>query len=185
MIGWLRVSAKPLKQALATVASKWVYLFTRHLQDRVTGAVTELGAFMDGAEATLARRVLGEGGGDGADGDQPGAGGEEAGVEGAEAGAEAGGDGDAAQRALYAIMTCMRDVRKRGDRTDASFEPLRATVAALQAAGTALPEGVLRQVCGLRRAAFLPLFTLSCGVPKWRIEVARACSSLSLSQPRP
>lgn len=34
-IGWLRVSAKPLKQALATWASKWVYLFTKYLQDKV------------------------------------------------------------------------------------------------------------------------------------------------------
>lgn len=34
-IGWLRVSAKPLKQALGTWASKWVYVFTKYLQDKV------------------------------------------------------------------------------------------------------------------------------------------------------
>jgi hypothetical protein len=38
-IGWVRVSAKPLKQALATWASKWVYLFTKYLQDKVGGGV--------------------------------------------------------------------------------------------------------------------------------------------------
>lgn len=35
VLGWVRVSAKPLKQALATWASKWVYLFTKYLQDKV------------------------------------------------------------------------------------------------------------------------------------------------------
>jgi len=34
-IGWVRVSAKPLKQALATWASKWVYVFTKYLQGKV------------------------------------------------------------------------------------------------------------------------------------------------------
>ena len=122
-IGWLRVSAKPLKQALATWASKWVYLFTKYLQDKVRqvfgvawpatfitqrycqlveqqvqpflirgsepsldqgsccvkpenapstirvflqvmGTVSELYTFMDGADATLARKVLGEGSGE-------------------------------------------------------------------------------------------------------------------------
>lgn len=43
-------------------------------------------------------------------------------------------------------MSCMRDVRKRSERTDAMFEPLRETVTALQGAGVALPDGVLRQV---------------------------------------
>jgi dynein heavy chain len=31
-IGWIKVNAKPLKQALATWASKWIYLFTHYLQ---------------------------------------------------------------------------------------------------------------------------------------------------------
>jgi hypothetical protein len=41
-------------------------------------------------------------------------------------------------------MSCMRDVRKRGERTDTMFEPLRDTVTSLQGAGVALPDGVLR-----------------------------------------
>jgi dynein heavy chain, axonemal len=32
------------------------------------------------------------------------------------------------RRALYDIMTCMRDIRKRTERTDAMFEPLKDTV---------------------------------------------------------
>ena len=31
-VGWVRINAKPLKQALSTWASKWVYLFTHYLQ---------------------------------------------------------------------------------------------------------------------------------------------------------
>jgi hypothetical protein len=31
-IGFIKVSAKPLKASLATWASKWVYLFTHYLQ---------------------------------------------------------------------------------------------------------------------------------------------------------
>ena len=116
-LGWLRVSAKPLKQTLATWASKWVFLFTKYLQDKVglgfpwvwgpiqwcpaaclanccssktpvraikspknpvpqvTGSVAELSAFMDTADATLSRRVLGEGEPEAAEGVAPPAGG--------------------------------------------------------------------------------------------------------------
>ena len=31
-------------------------------------------------------------------------------------------------RPLYVVMACMRDIRKRSDRTDACFDPLRDTV---------------------------------------------------------
>ncbi len=31
-IGYVKVNAKPLRQALSTWASKWVYLFTHYLQ---------------------------------------------------------------------------------------------------------------------------------------------------------
>lgn len=63
--------------------------------------------------------------------------------------AEAPGSPDSSHtRVLYDIMSCMRDVRKRAERTDGSFEPLRETVGALTGAGVALPDGVLRQVGG-------------------------------------
>ena len=50
------------------------------------------------------------------------------------------------RKALYDIMSCMRDIRKRTERTDAMFEPLRATVAVLNGFGIALPETVLQQL---------------------------------------
>lgn len=36
-VGFIKVSAKPLKASLATWASKWVYLFTHYLQVRQGG----------------------------------------------------------------------------------------------------------------------------------------------------
>lgn len=142
-VGFLRVSAKPLKASLAAWAAKWAYLFTHYLQvrvewvmrlkrrrggvmhpslpvarappahhlhlhdvlypsvphalcaslspsllpaccfpspgtqDKVVGSIAELYAFMDAADATLARKVLGEGG----DGEADAAGVEAAGDE--------------------------------------------------------------------------------------------------------
>jgi dynein heavy chain len=46
------------------------------------------------------------------------------------------------RKALYDIMTCMRDVRKRTERTDNMFEPLRNTVASLNGFGITLNETV-------------------------------------------
>ncbi|GBF97683.1 flagellar outer dynein arm heavy chain beta [Raphidocelis subcapitata] len=133
-LGWLRVSAKPLKQTLATWASKWVFLFTKYLQDKVTGSVAELSTFMDAADATLTRRVLGEGEPEAAEGAVP------------PAGPATPPDAEAYRAVLYDTMATMRDVRKRSERTDAMFEPLRETVSSLAAAGVALPDGVLRQL---------------------------------------
>ena len=36
-IGWIRVDTKPIKQALLTWTSKWIYLYTRHLRSQVGG----------------------------------------------------------------------------------------------------------------------------------------------------
>lgn len=49
-------------------------------------------------------------------------------------------------RALYDILSCVRDVRKRSDRTDAMFEPLKDTAALLQAFGINLGDSVLKQL---------------------------------------
>lgn len=62
-------------------------------------------------------------------------------------------DANPHRRALYDIMSCMRDVRKRSELTDAMFEPLRQAVTALQGVGVALPDGVLRQVGGVEAAS--------------------------------
>jgi hypothetical protein len=50
------------------------------------------------------------------------------------------------RRALYDILSCVRDVRKRSDRTDAMFEPLKETTAVLHAFGIQLGDGVLKQL---------------------------------------
>jgi hypothetical protein len=50
------------------------------------------------------------------------------------------------QRALYDIMSCMRDVRKRSERTDAMFEPLKETATLLHTFGIQLNDSVLKQL---------------------------------------
>ena len=50
------------------------------------------------------------------------------------------------RKALYDIMTCMRDIRKRAERTDTMFEPLRNTVASLATFNISLNEVVLEQL---------------------------------------
>jgi hypothetical protein len=49
-------------------------------------------------------------------------------------------------RALYDILSCVRDVRKRSDRTDAMFEPLKETASLLHAFGIQLGDNVLKQL---------------------------------------
>lgn len=49
-------------------------------------------------------------------------------------------------RALYDILSCVRDVRKRSDRTDAMFEPLKETASLLHAGGIQLGDNVLKQL---------------------------------------
>lgn len=59
------------------------------------------------------------------------------------------GDGNKAEkqtRALYDILSCVRDVRKRSDRTDAMFDPLKETAALLHAFGIQLGDNVLKQL---------------------------------------
>ena len=34
-IGYIKIDAKPIKQALSTWVTKWIYLYTRYLQDKV------------------------------------------------------------------------------------------------------------------------------------------------------
>jgi hypothetical protein len=69
-------------------------------------------------------------------------------------------DADAHRRALYDIMTCMRDVRKRAEVTDGMFDPLREAVQSLQGVGVALPDGVLRQV---RRGGWVGAVSIGLG----------------------
>ena len=45
VIGWIKIDAKPIKQALATWVTKWVFLFTQYLSNKVTNSMDELYAF--------------------------------------------------------------------------------------------------------------------------------------------
>jgi hypothetical protein len=47
---------------------------------------------------------------------------------------------------LYRIMACMRDIRKRAERTEASFTPLRDTVALLVRYNISTSEATLKQL---------------------------------------
>lgn len=43
---------------------------------------------------------------------------------------------------LYELMSCMRDIRKKSERTDTMFEPLQRTVDLLANFNISLDEGV-------------------------------------------
>ncbi|MEW5311809.1 MAG: hypothetical protein WDW38_003494 [Sanguina aurantia] len=136
-LGWIKINAKPLRQALSTWASKWVYLFTHFLQDKVVNSIAELYSFMEGSGSTLDLKVMGEV----MDEEHEYAHGEE------EASAERKSAEDVERhKALYDIMSCMRDVRKRTERTDAMFDPLKETVAVLHGFGISMHENVLQQL---------------------------------------
>jgi dynein heavy chain len=59
---------------------------------------------------------------------------------------EAGPTDEELKAALYEVMGCMRDVRKRMDRTDAMFGPLKQTVTLLKKYGITLEEKTLRHL---------------------------------------
>lgn len=55
------------------------------------------------------------------------------------------------QAALYEVMGCMRDVRKRTEKTDAMFKPLGQCVELLGKYGITLDEKTLKQLEEVRR----------------------------------
>ncbi|KAK9843805.1 hypothetical protein WJX81_007069 [Elliptochloris bilobata] len=113
IIGYLKVDARPVKQALLAWVTKWIFLFTNYLESKasVVGTMKELYSFTASSNTTLDIHEA-------ADGPRP----------------------------LYVVMACMRDIRKRSDRTDACFYPLRDTVALLLRCGIFLSEAVLKQL---------------------------------------
>ena len=67
-------------------------------------------------------------------------------LQGADADALKAAQAEENRKSLYSIMSCMRDVRKRSDRTDNMFEPLRDTVALLTRFGITMTDVVLKQL---------------------------------------
>ncbi|KAK9866454.1 hypothetical protein WJX84_011662 [Apatococcus fuscideae] len=146
VIGYVKVDARSLKQALVTWVSKWTYLYTQHLQTSVVSTVEDLHKFMGASNKTLDKRIGSERASD---------------VEGgAEQAMEASFhimDGETVEEAkkrwadetrhgLYDIMSSMRDIRKRSDRTEAMFDPLQSTVALLSRYNIVLPDSVLSKL---------------------------------------
>lgn len=60
-MGWLRISAKPLKSSLGNWAHKWVYLYTKYLQEKVVADITDLYDFIDRTSVILDQKIPGEG----------------------------------------------------------------------------------------------------------------------------
>lgn len=56
-LGFVRVNAKPVKQALTTCATRWVFVFSSHLHDYVMKTLQELATFMTDADLDLATNV--------------------------------------------------------------------------------------------------------------------------------
>ena len=55
--GWLKLDAKPVKQALSTWVTKWKFAYTQHLQTSVIDRLDELKAFMEATVGGLATEV--------------------------------------------------------------------------------------------------------------------------------
>lgn len=58
-VGWLKIDAKPIKAALSTWVTKWIFLYTHHLSNRVVNSIEELYAFMVRSDGTLDKKVRG------------------------------------------------------------------------------------------------------------------------------
>jgi dynein heavy chain len=58
--GWLKVDARPAKQALSTWVTKWMFAYTQHLQDAVLGCLAELDDLMREVSSGLNAEVEGD-----------------------------------------------------------------------------------------------------------------------------
>jgi len=146
VIGWLKIDAKPLKQALATWVTKWIFLYTEHLVNRVRESMSELYSFMEVADVVLDKRVKRNIEVEGEEGEEEGEDHKNGSDEEEAEEVEAGPTDEELKEALYEVMGCMRDVRKRMDRTDAMFDALKQTVTLLKKYGITLEDKVLRQL---------------------------------------
>lgn len=56
-IGWLRVNSLPIKQALITCVTRWIYLYTRYLESYVLDTLNNLETFIGNVNTGLAQEV--------------------------------------------------------------------------------------------------------------------------------
>jgi dynein heavy chain len=54
---FLRIDSQPIKQALSTWVTKWIFMFTQHLQDHLTKKLTRVSSFMNVVNGGLAADV--------------------------------------------------------------------------------------------------------------------------------
>ena len=52
-IGWLKIDSKPIKQALSTWVTKWIFLYTNYLSNKLNNNLDELDTFIDDCESTF------------------------------------------------------------------------------------------------------------------------------------
>ena len=145
-IGWIHINAKPIKQALSTWVTKWIYLFTNYLSNKVNNNINNLHTFIDHSLGVLdSVEILVS---------KP-----DTSLEGAEGGEEepAGAAADPAEETteaepvdkkalLYKVMACIRDIRKSQEENDALFEPMKDTVQLLASYKISLPESTLKKL---------------------------------------
>lgn len=62
-VGFVRVNAQPMKQAISTWITKWIYIFAQSLQDYVSSSLERMYSFISytqkGLETPLSVRMLG------------------------------------------------------------------------------------------------------------------------------
>ena len=114
--GWIRINAKPIKQALSTWVTKWIFLFTQFLSNKVVESMKELYEFMDESNGILDHELA-----------------EDA-------------EEEEKKALLYELMRCMLRIRKRLDKTAASFKPLGDTVELLKKYGITVTETAIKQL---------------------------------------
>ena len=135
-IGWLRVTSKVMRSQLSNRCSQGIFRFTGYLQNKVQETIEEHTEFVTKANKTLDINVSG-GGEDEAAPEEGGLSAEASKHSVTAEGGEGEGEAEATEaeaekpkkeNKLYEVMGCMRDIRKRKERTEAMFEPLNATV---------------------------------------------------------
>ena len=136
-IGWIRINSKPIKQALSTWVTKWIYLFTNYLSNKVITTMNDLHTFIENSFKILDQTDLLV--------PSHGIDTEEAAPEGEEEEAEKKEPIDK-QKLLYEVMGCIRDIRKRLEETDNAFEPLKQTVVLLQGYKITLPDSTIEKL---------------------------------------
>lgn len=162
-IGYIKVDARPIKQALSTWITKWVFLFTHHLTSKVTNSLDELDQFMNRAFETLNKdpnsesELVAEDSPQHVESPSRDTGKEdtaEQGEETAEKGRESSywGTEDVSspqsprKAVLYEIMSIVHEIRARSVTTETMFEPLEETTNLLHKYGISMPDRVMTRL---------------------------------------